>query len=59
MQQKAKKVGHWAIMRALAYKWIRTLHRCWADRVPYDETKYVAALKRAGSPVAELVHKAA
>jgi transposase len=58
-QQKAKKVGHWAIMRALAYKWIRILHRCWTDRVPYDEAKYVAALKRAGSPVAELVHKAA
>ena len=58
-QQKAKKVGHWAIMRALAYKWIRILHRCWIDRVPYDEQKYVAALKRAGSPLAGLVHKAA
>ena len=57
--QKAKKVGHWAIMRALAYKWIRILHRCWIDRVPYDEARYIAALKRAGSPVAELVHKAA
>ena len=58
-QQKAKKVGHWAIMRSLAYKWIRILHRCWIDRVPYDEQKYVAALKRAGSPLVELVHKAA
>jgi len=26
--QKAKNVGHWAIMRSLAYKWIRILHRC-------------------------------
>ena len=46
-------------MRALAYKWIRILHRCWTDRVPYDESRYVAALKRSGSPVAELAHKAA
>ena len=58
-QQKAKKVGHWAIMRALAYKWIRILHRCWKDRVSYDEARYIAASKRSGSPIALLVHKAA
>jgi transposase len=58
-QQREKKVGHWAIMRALAYKWIRILHRCWTDRVPYDEARYVEALRRAGSPVAELINKAA
>jgi len=58
-QQRARKIGHWAIMRSLAYKWIRVLHRCWSDRVPYDEARYVAALERAGSPVAELVQKAA
>jgi transposase len=57
--QKAKKVGHWAIMRALAYKWIRIVHRCWTDRVPYDEARYLKALERAGSPVAELVRNAA
>jgi transposase len=58
-QQKAKNVGHWSIMRALAYKWIRILHRCWTDRVPYDEARYLKALERAGSPLAELVREAA
>ena len=57
--QRAKKVGHWAIIRALAYKWIRIAHRCWTDRVPYDEERYLKALERAGSPLAELVRNAA
>ncbi len=58
-QQRAKGTGHWAVMRSLAYKWIRILHRCWVDRVPYDEAKYIAALARAGSPLAETLLKAA
>ena len=58
-RRRRKKVGHWAIMRALAYKWIRILHRCWTERVPYDEARYVAALGRSGSALAELVHRAA
>lgn len=57
--QRKKKIGHWAIMRALAYKWIRILHRCWKDRTKYDEEKYIKALERAGSPVAALINKAA
>ena len=55
-QQKARKVGHWAIVRSLAYKWIRILHRCWINRETYDEARYLRALERAGSPLAELVH---
>lgn len=58
-QQREKKVGHWAIMRALAYKWIRILHRCWTNNEAYDEEKYIKALRRAGSPiVAGLIHNA-
>jgi transposase len=57
--QRARKVGHWAIIRALAYKWIRILHRCWIDRVPYDEARYQKALHKAGSPVAATLPKAA
>lgn len=57
--QRAKKVGHWAVVRALAYKWIRILHRCWIDRVPYDEARYQKALKKAGSPIAAALPKAA
>ena len=38
-------------IRALAFKWIRILHRCWMDRKPYDEAKYLMALKAKGSPL--------
>jgi hypothetical protein len=42
-------------VRALAFKWIRVAFRCWKDRVVYDESKYLAALARRGSPLAALV----
>lgn len=42
---------HQAALRALAFKWIRILFRCWKDRVPYDESRYLAALgKRVATP---------
>lgn len=28
---------HNIAVRALAFKWLRILHRCWMDRKPYDE----------------------
>ena len=37
------------IIRALAYKWIRILWKCWKERTPYNEDKYMAALKKRGS----------
>jgi len=36
-------------VRALAFKWIRIVFRCWQDRVAYDETRYLAALVKRGS----------
>lgn len=41
--------------RALAYKWLRIIHRCWRDRVAYDDAKYVKRLKETGSPLAEMI----
>jgi hypothetical protein len=38
-------------LRALAFKWIRIVYRCWQNRTPYDETTYLNALKRRGSPL--------
>lgn len=40
---------HHAAVRALAFKWIRILYRCWKDRTPYEESRYVQALQRHGS----------
>jgi len=51
-QLRSRGKGHHAAVRALAFKWIRILFRCWKDRVAYDENKYLAALARRGSPLA-------
>lgn len=50
-QQRAKGASYEVAVRALAFKWIRILFRCWQDRTPYDESKYLAALRRSGSPM--------
>lgn len=42
------------IIRALAFKWIRILWKCWQDRTPYCEEKYMQALKKRGSVFATL-----
>jgi transposase len=50
-QQRDKGSSHQAAVRALAFKWIRILYRCWQTRTPYDESTYLNALKRRGSPL--------
>jgi len=50
-QQRAKGCTYQAAVRALAFKWIRILFRCWQTRVPYDEVAYLKALERRGSPL--------
>lgn len=50
-QQRRTGKTHPMAIRALAFKWIRILFRCWQDRVPYDEAKYLRALKKKGSPL--------
>jgi transposase len=50
-QQKSKGKPHNTIIRALAFKWIRIAFRCWKTNTPYDESKYLEALKRRGSPL--------
>src|ERR1700736_4040482 len=57
-QQRANGSGHHAAVRALAFKWIRILFRCWKDRKPSDEQTYLAALRRRGSPLAAALSKA-
>jgi transposase len=48
-QQREKGKAHQAAVRALAFKWIRLLYRCWQERTPYDEAIYLQALSRRGS----------
>ena len=50
-QQRAKGSSHQAAVRALAFKWIRILYRCWQTGKRYDESVYLNALRRRGSPL--------
>jgi hypothetical protein len=38
--------GRQAALRALAFKWQRIMWRCWQNRVPYDDGRYLESLKR-------------
>lgn len=49
-RMKAKGKGHHAILRALAFKWIRILWKCWQTRTPYDEVRYLKQLVHRKSP---------
>ncbi len=57
-QQRAKGCSHQAAVRALAFKWIRILYRCWVTRTPYDEAKYLKALQERGSPLLKMAEAA-
>ena len=48
-QQRSKGKTHQAAIRALAFKWLRIMHRCWITRTHYDEAAYLIALKKRGS----------
>ena len=50
-QQRAKGKPHQVAIRSLAFKWIRIVHRCWLDKTPYDEARYLLALQKKGSPL--------
>jgi len=57
-QQRAKGKRCNTAIRALAFKWIRILFRCWKERKPYDETVYqraLAARRPKKQPVAQPV----
>jgi transposase len=58
-QMRDKGVDHHPAVRALAFKWIRIMFRCWQDRTPYDEARYQQALKRRGSPLATALNRLA
>ena len=53
-QQREKGSTYQAAVRALAFKWIRILYRCWQTRTPYNEVVYLKALERRGSTLLNL-----
>ena len=46
---KAKGKKFHTIIRALAFKWIRILFRCWQNRTAYNDDQYLETLKKRGS----------
>jgi transposase len=48
---RGRGIDHHAAVRALAFKWIRIIFRCWQHRVCYKEEIYICALQKKGSPV--------
>jgi len=57
-QQRARGCSHQAAVRALAFKWIRILYRCWKTRTPYNEARYLKALQERGSPLLKIAEAA-
>ena len=49
-QLRIRGKGHHSAVRALAFKWIRIIFRCWKNKKPYDESIYLHALKKNNSP---------
>jgi transposase len=51
LQREQRGKGHQASLRALAFKWLRVLFRCWQLRVPYNENQYLVKLRQKNSPL--------
>ncbi|HEX3228294.1 MAG TPA: IS110 family transposase [Pyrinomonadaceae bacterium] len=47
--QRAKGKDHHAAVRALAFKWMRIIWKCWQTRTPYNEVIYLESLRKKGS----------
>jgi len=50
-QQMARGKSFPTAVRALAFKWQRIMFACWQNHTPYDEARYLEALRRSGSPL--------
>lgn len=51
LYQRSRGKGHHAALRALAFKWIRILFRCWKTRTPYSEQRYLESLQARHGPL--------
>jgi transposase len=43
-QARARGKKHHIAIRALAFKWLRIMWRCWKNNEPYDEARYLKAI---------------
>lgn len=57
--QREKGKSHQMAVRALAFKWGRILYRLWQNNQPYDENRYLNALRKQKSPLLKFIAEAA
>lgn len=50
-RHRQRGATHQTALRALAFKWVRILFRCWKDGSTYDESRYLKHLKIRQSPI--------
>jgi hypothetical protein len=55
--QRDRGNHHHAAVRALAFKWIRIMFRCWKSRTLYNETLSIKALQKRQAPLLEYLAK--
>jgi transposase len=48
---RSKGHSYHSAIRALAFKWIRILYRCWQTKKPYDDDRYLHQLRLKQSPI--------
>jgi transposase len=53
--QRLKGKGHHAAVRALAFKWVRIIWKCWQSRTAYNEVLYLESLRRTSSPLLKFI----
>jgi transposase len=54
-RQRLKGKGHHAAVRALAFKWIRIIWKCWQTHTAYNEVIYLESLRKASSPLIKFI----
>jgi transposase len=55
--QRSKGKKHHQAIRALAFKWIRIIWKCWKDKVPYDDSIYLKSLENKNAPLLVTLNK--
>lgn len=55
---RSRGLKHHAAVRALAFKWIRIIYRCWKDRTLYNEAHYFQQLYQKRSPLLQFMGSA-
>jgi transposase len=56
--QRDRGKTHPAAVRALAFKWIRIIWKCWKTNTEYDEAVYLQSLKKRNSPLMKYIEQA-